>query len=363
MFISSLGVHSSKAKKLYFMPRLFPSPSTFPSPDYSLMKLSLFLLLSTCSLMTHAAELRLGFVGCDTSHAPAFAQILNDPAAPNHVPGAKVVAAFKQHSPDIPSSANTIEGYAKELREKWGTKFYDSIEAMARDVDAIMIVSVDGRTHLPQFRATLAAKKPVFIDKPIASNLRDTLEIVRLAREANIPIWTGSSYRWYPTMVELKAAKVGEVRGAISYGPAHLEEHHTDLTWYGIHPTEALYTVMGQGCESVTRTKTAETDVIVGQWSGGRTGTLVGLRTKALPHQVTVFGSTGFAQQKPTTHDYAPLIAEVIKFLQTGKPPVPIEETIEMYTFMEAADVSAKQGGSPVKLTEVLAKSQTPASR
>jgi predicted dehydrogenase len=316
------------------------------------------LLLCSLAIAAQAADLRIGLVGCDTSHATAFTQILNDPAAKNHVAGAKVIAAFKQSSPDIESSHSRVDEYEKQLKEKWGVKFYDSIEAMCADVDAVILSSVDGRTHLPQVRPVLAAKKPVFIDKPIAANLRDALEIARLTKESGVPVWTGSSYRWYATMVELKAAKVGEVRGAISYGPAHLEKTHTDLTWYGVHPTEALYTVMGQGCESVTRTKTPDTDVVVGQWSNGRTGTLVGLRTKSLPHQVTVFGSTGFAQQKPTTHDYAPLVAEIIKFFQTGKAPVPMEETIEMFAFMEAADASAKKGGAPVKLAEVLTQAK-----
>jgi hypothetical protein len=316
------------------------------------------LLLGAMTLATHAADLRIGLVGCDTSHAPAFTQILNDPAAKNHVPGAKVVAAFKQSSPDIESSRSTVEGYAKELQEKWGVKFYDSIDAMCAEVDAVMLVSVDGRTHLGQVRPVLAAKKPVFIDKPIAADLRESLEIAKLVKESGVPAWTGSSYRWYPTMVELKAADIGEVRGALSFGPATLEKTHTDLTWYGVHPTEALYTVMGQGCETVTRTKTAETDVIVGQWSGGRTGTLIGLRTKATPHQVTIFGSKAVAQQKPTIHDYAPLVAEVVKFFHTGKAPVPMEETLEMFAFMQAADESAKQGGVPVKLSDTLRKAQ-----
>lgn len=311
-------------------------------------------LLSLCAFSSHAAELRIGLIGCDTSHAPAFTQILNDPAAKNHVAGGKVVAAFKQSSPDIESSFSRVDGYEKQLKEKWGVKFCESIEALCAEVDAVIVVSVDGRAHLPQVRPVLGAKKPVFIDKPLGSRLDEALEIARLAKDAGVPVWTGSSYRWYPTMVELKAAQVGEVRGAISYGPASLEKTHSDLTWYGVHPTEALYTVMGQGCETVSRVKTNDTDVVAGQWSGGRTGTLIGLRTKATPHQVTVFGSTGVAQQKPTTHDYAPLVAEIVKFFQTGKAPVPMEETIEMFAFMEAADQSAAAGGGPIKISAVL---------
>ena len=125
-------------------------------------------------------------------------------------------------------------------------------------------------------------------------------------------------------------------------------------------PTEALFTVIGQGCETVVRTNFAGYRSVVGTWSGGRTGILHGLRTKTLPHQVTVFGSTGFAEQEKTTHDYAPLVREIMTFFQTGVSPVPPEETIEMFAFMEAADESKRRGGQPVKLSEVLEAARAP---
>ena len=310
-------------------------------------------LFTVLAVQISAAEIRIGLVGCDTSHATAFTQILNDPTSKNYIPGARVVAAVAGGSKDIESSISRVDGYMKELREKWGVKVYTSIEAMCADVDAVLIESVDGRPHLAQAKPVIAAKKPLFIDKPLAGSLADAREIARLAKEAGVPVWTGSAYRWYVSMRELMATDVGEIRGAISYGPAHLEPTHPDFYWYGIHPTEALYTALGKGCESVTRTKTADTDVVVGQWSGGRTGTLVGLRTKALPHKVTLFGSKTFAEQKSGGDDYAPLVAEIVKFLQTGKPPVDMEETLEMHAFMSAADESARRGGAPVKLSEV----------
>jgi hypothetical protein len=315
--------------------------------------LALFAVLLS-STRIPAADLRLGMIGCDTSHATAFTAALNDPNAKNHVPGAKVVAAFPSSSPDIESSHTRVDGYIKTLKEKWGVKIVGSIEELCREVDAVLIESVDGRPHLEQVRPVIAAKKPVFIDKPVAASLRDALEIYRLAKEANVPVWTGSAYRWYVSMQELLAVNVGEVRAAVSYGPMHLEEHHTDLTWYGIHPTEALYTALGRGCESVSRTSTADADVIVGTWSGGRTGTLIGLRTKPLPHKVTIFGSTAVAEQKSGGDDYGPLISQIVKFLQTGTAPVSVEETIEMFAFMEAADESKRRGGVPVNISEIL---------
>jgi hypothetical protein len=318
------------------------------------MKLPLVLAFASLSSLLPAADLRLGLIGCDTSHATAFTATLNDATAKNHVAGAKVVAAFPASSRDVESSTSRVDGYVQTLRDKWGVKIVGSIEELCREVDAVLIESVDGRPHLAQAKPVIAAKKPVFIDKPLAASLADAAEIYRLAKAAGVPVWTGSAYRWYDSMKELQATDVGEVRAAISYGPMHLEPHHTDLSWYGIHPTEALYTVLGRGCESVSRTTTADTDVVVGLWSGGRTGTMVGLRTKPLPHKVTVFGSTAVAEQKSGADDYAPLVAEIVKFIQSGVAPVSAEETIEMFAFIEAADESKRRGGAPVKLSEVL---------
>ena len=37
----------------------------------------------------HAGDLRIGMIGLDTSHATAFAELLNDPASRNHVAGGR----------------------------------------------------------------------------------------------------------------------------------------------------------------------------------------------------------------------------------------------------------------------------------
>ena len=223
---------------------------------------SLLLAALLLSRASGAEPIKIGIIGLDTSHVTAFTKIINDPTAKNHVPGGKVVAAFKSSSPDIASSASRVEGYAKQMQEEFGVKLVSSIEELCREVDCVMLESMDGRPHLTQARPVLAAKKRLFIDKPLAASVRDAVEIFRLAKEAGVPVWTSSAYRFYDSMIELKKAPVGEVRSAISYGPAHLEATHPDLFWYGVHPTEALFTVMGTGCESVTRAHTAETDVV-----------------------------------------------------------------------------------------------------
>jgi predicted dehydrogenase len=314
---------------------------------------SLLLLLLTAISAAGQNVIRIGMIGLDTSHVTAFTKLLNDPKAKDHVPGAKVVAAFQGGSPDLPDSANRVEGYTRQLEKEFGVKIVPTIEELCQQVDAVMLESVDGRPHLAQARPVLKAGKRLFIDKPVAGTLRDAVEIYRLAREHNVPVFSSSSYRFHDSLVELKKLDVGEIRGAISYGPCSLEPHHPDLFWYGVHPTEALFAVMGTGCESVVRTATPGTDIVTGTWSGGRVGTLRGIRNASSPNKVIVFGTKSVADQKPGG-SYAPLVREIIKFFQTGVAPVSPEETIEMFAFMEAADESKRHGGCPVKLSDVL---------
>ena len=317
----------------------------------------LFLLSILAAVPCLAADLRIGFIGLDTSHVIAFTSLINNDPNKEHVPGGKVVAAFKGGSPDVQSSASRVDGYTKDLQEKFGVKIVPTIEELCREVDAILLESVDGRPHLEQARPVIKARKPVFIDKPVAGSLRDAIEIYRLAREANVPVFSSSSYRFYDSLIELKKSDVGEIRNVISYGPSHLEPHHPDLFWYGVHPTEALFTIMGTGCETVSRTSTADTEVVVGTWSGGRVGTLFGLHGKYTPSKVLVLGTKTAAEQKGSG-SYAPLVREIMKFFQTGVAPVAPEETIELFAFMEAADESKRQGGRPVKISEVMAKAK-----
>ena len=324
------------------------------------MNYRLFILLVACqvaALSCRGAGLRIGLIGLDTSHVIAFTQLLNDSKNKDYVPGGRVVAGFRGGSPDIESSISRVDGYTKQLQDQFGVKIVETIEALCQQVDAVMIESVDGRPHLEQARPVFKAGKPMFIDKPVAGSLRDAIEIYRLAKEHRVPVFSSSSYRYYDSLVELKKTDVGQIRGAVSYGPCSLEPHHPDLFWYGVHATEALFALLGAGCESVVRTSTPDTDVITGVWSGDRVGTVRGLRNASTPHQVIVFGTKAVAAQKGSGN-YAPLVREVIKFFQTGLAPVSPEETLDIFAFMEAADESKRQGGCPVRIKDVMQKNE-----
>lgn len=297
-----------------------------------------------------AAELRIGIIGCDTSHVTAFTETLNNPAAKGHVPGGKVVAAYKGGSQDIHSSASRVEGYARTLQEKYGVKLYESIDELCQNVDAVLLESVDGRPHLEQVKPVLKAHKPVFIDKPMAGSLREVLEIFRLAKEANVPVFSSSGLRFATNTQAVSHGSLGKVTYAETYGPCEIEPHHPDLFWYGVHGVEALYTIMGTGCETVQRGTTPEGKIeVIGLWPSGRKGVF---REDKSFHGLAK-GEKGEAPAG-SFDGYLPLVAQIMNFLQTGVVPVKPEETIEIFAFMEAADESKKAGGAPVRIRDVL---------
>jgi predicted dehydrogenase len=216
-------------------------------------------------------------------------------------------------------------------------------------VDAVLVESIDARTHLAQVKPVIAARKPMFIDKPLAATLEDAREIARLAKEAGVPWFSSSSLRFGA----MAAAKQAGITGVSTWGPGPLEQHHyLELAWYAIHPTEVLFTLMGPGCETVTRTTSADADIVVCQWKDGRLGEVRAVRPYS-DYGAVITKGREVAVEHPKSGeaaDYRPLVAEIVKFFQTGKPPVSPEETLEMFAFLDAAQKSKEQGGRPVKV-------------
>src|SRR5215216_3375767 len=201
------------------------------NPRISLTLLGIFCFLG---LPAGAADvIRVGIIGCDTSHVPAFTKLFNDPKAAGDMAGFKVVAAFPGGSQDIPSSRDRVQKFTDDLKAA-GVEIVDSIPALCEKVDAVLLESVDGRPHLEQARPVIAANKPLFIDKPMAGSLADAIAIAELAKKNNVPWFSSSSLRFGPKIQALKSdPKVGEIVGCDSFGPCPTEPHHPDLFWYG----------------------------------------------------------------------------------------------------------------------------------
>jgi predicted dehydrogenase len=199
----------------------------------------------------------------------------------------------------------------------------------------------------------IQAKKPFFIDKPVASSFADTQLIYEEAEAAGVPIFSASSLRYMSNAQAVRHnGKIGEVLGGDAFSPATIEAGHPDLFWYGIHGVEILFTVMGSGCESVSRVTTPDADVVIGKWQDGRIGTFRGTRTGKHEYGGTAFGSEGNLVLGKY-EGYEPLAVKIAEFFKSGVSPVDPAETLEIYAFMEAADESKRRGGETVEIGSV----------
>jgi len=306
--------------------------------------------------MTDSSPLRIGLIGMDTSHVPAFTKLFNDPAATGDLAGFRVVAGFPDGS-DTPMSRDRIVGFTEEAREL-GVEIVDSVEALIERCDRLMILSVDGRIHLRQAEALFAAGKPVFVDKPVAGNLAGCIGLYKLAESRSVPCFSASSTRFGPMIADPAwRVEAGEVLGATSWGPLAYQAGMPELFFYGIHGIEALFTAIGPGCESVTRVKTPVHDLVTGVWSGGRVGVYRGLLQGSKSYGLTVHGSEANVNliEEPS---YEALCGQIGRFFKTGVSPVSPAETLEIYAFMEAADESVRRGGAAVEIAEVMERAR-----
>jgi hypothetical protein len=312
-------------------------------------------LLGTSSKTFAAAAIetqrRIGIIGLDTSHSTAFTKALNAANAPAKYKGYKVVAAYPRGSADIESSTKRIPGYTEDVK-KLGVEITGSIDELLQKVDFILLETNDGRPHLEQALQVIKAGKPFFVDKPVAASLSDAIAIYATAAKNNIPVFSASSLRYMESAQEAASGKVGKILGADTYSPATLEKSHPDFFWYGIHGVEILYTVMGSGCKEVVRVNTSNTDIVAGTWTDGRTGTFRGTRTGTHDYGGTAYGEKGNLVLGPFK-GYDNLLDQILAFFESGKAPVSAEETLEIYTFMEAADESRRQGGKSIVLQDV----------
>lgn len=320
--------------------------------------LSCALVLAGALVAAAEPEVKVGIIGLDTSHAIAFTKIMNVDKDPG-VAGFRMVAAYQWGSKDIVSSTNRYPKYIAQMKEM-GVEIVPTIDDLIASVDCICLETNDGREHLWQAEKVFKAGKPCFIDKPIAHNLRDALKIYELGKKYEAKYFSASALRYGKVAQAARKGEYGKIRGAALISPSPLEEQgtHNYYSWYGIHGFEPLVTIMGMGVDKVSCFRNETDDVINATWKDGRMGELRLMRKSwiysgyVLPEKPAdskspLIVSDGYA-------GYEPLLREIVQFFKTGVVPFPPEETLEIFAFMEAAEMSAKRGGAPVTTAEAI---------
>lgn len=304
-----------------------------------------------------AGERKVGIIGIDTWHALEFSKLLNAADRKPEFAGFRVTHSYEWGSRDIASSLKEKENYRPELL-KLGVKPVDSIAALLREVDCVLLETNDGRPHLAQAKEVFASGKPVFIDKPVADSWANVKAIYEAGRACGAKWYSSSGLRYQKALREAKAGNYGKVFAAHMYTPAWTDPTQHVYYWYGIHGAEPLYAAMGAGCVSVRCFGSENDDVLIGTWGDGRTGEVRMSRSEwgcgAALHDGSICTQKRGCVRTGDYEGYEGLLSRICAFFRTGVPPVSNEETLEIYAFMEAGLRSKGLGGASVGISEVL---------
>jgi predicted dehydrogenase len=290
--------------------------------------------------------IKLGIADFDTSHVVEFTRRLHHRDVPEDqwVDGAQVVLGFPGASQIAPE---VIAPHQKAL-EDLGVTMVNRPEDMIGRVDGILIESQEGGVHLKRAQPFLEAGIPCFIDKPMACSAADAARLASLAQKKKVAIFSSSSLRYAPELVEFMADdKHGKLHGAVAYGPAPVHDRNPGLLHYGIHPVEVLYTIMGPGCGRVVCMHEKDVDLVTGQWKDGRVGSVRGIRAGKADYGCVAFAERGvFNVAIGTRYIYRELLKRIVQMFVTGEAPLDVRTTVEIVSFMEAAWKSGNNHGA-----------------
>jgi len=287
---------------------------------------------------------KVGIVGLD-GHGPVFAQQVNEARA---VQGMKVVAAMPY--PSVMVSKKQLAANVEIVR-KLGVAIANTPEELAAGVDGILILHDDGSKHLELARMFADKGKPIFIDKPLEASAARARAILDLCRKHKTKIFSASCLRFTLEMQKVLADRNGgKILSAMTYSPFLLRPTMPGWIYYAIHAVEPLYALLGPGCREVRCVNHKQGPVAIGTWKDGRMGIARGICSSAGTHG---YGFTVWREKKNESARidigkiYHELLKRIKSFFETGKAPVPPEESLEVIAFMEAANKSMANNGRP----------------
>lgn len=279
--------------------------------------------------------IKLAVFGLD-GHGPGFTHQVN-----TLMSNARVVKAMPYPTAMIDEKQLAVN---IESTRKDGVEIVEELAQLTKDVDGILVLQDDGSQHLEMARQLVSYGKPVYVDKPIEVTAAKAQELVELYRRHSCPLFSGSALRYTPEMKAVKAdTEAGAILGAMTWSPFMQNNRMPGWIYYAIHAVEPLFELMGPGCEDVRCVPGQYGPTAIGRWADGRTGI-----ARATSGGVHGYGFTVWHEKKTSTTTvamdtiYQGLLDAIVGFFRTGVAPTPIENEVEVISFMEKANADMK---------------------
>ena len=287
-------------------------------------------------------EIKVALIGLDTSHTIEFARRIQAPDCPpdQKVSGLRATACLRFSTPF--QNEDGLNLRQKQL-EDWGIKVTTDFNDAVKGCDAIMLEINDASYHLEYFKKCAGLGKPIFLDKPLADNIENGLEIVRLAKKNKVNAISASSLRFDAGLIKACAEMPNPTFVSV-YGPLGVAPAGSSIVWYGVHAFEMLEKAMGKGSACVTVRTDGAGVVAIMDYPDKKRG-VVELTKGAWIYGGTLRNSeTAISYSVVAGSLYANIMKEIEKFFRTGKASFNLEDTVEVMAMLDAAERSFKSG-------------------
>jgi hypothetical protein len=281
--------------------------------------------------------LRIGIVDLDTSHPDNWVPIIKEL-------GHRVVAVF---------DGGTVhdEGYAAQFAEKHEIPMvYESLEEMARHIDAAIIHTVNWDLHVERARPFVDTGKAVMLDKPMAGSMRDIQQLMEWER-SGVRIIGGSSLSACEEAKEWHRQRDPGDRIITVFAGCSVDEFN-----YGIHAFYLLLAIMGPGIESVRSIGVHVQHQVELMWQDGRRAFLsIGPTEGYLPFYASIVTDHTVKHiQVDSSRIYRSFLEDCLPYLAgDAEPALPISQLIEAELAAMAARKSLLSDGQQIALKQL----------
>lgn len=282
-------------------------------------------------------QLKIGMVDLDTSHPKSFLPIIRSM-------GHEVTAVFD-------GGAVNPEGYAESFaRENGIDEVYSSLTDMAQSVDMVLIHSCNWDVHVERARPFIEAGKGVFIDKPLAGNVRDLRQMLEWSKQG-AALTGGSALRYCVEVEDWLAQSIPADEWVYALVGCAVDEFN-----YGIHAYAMLHGLVGPGVKQVRHLGTSVQQQVELTWADGRKGIVsVGQTSGYLPFYANVVTQKKVDYIKADNGKlYKALLEKALPyFAGETEAPLPLEQLVEVELSAIAAKLSLERQGQPVLLSDI----------
>jgi len=178
-------------------------------------------------MKSYLKEVRWGIIGCgdvtEVKSGPALQQAENS----------QIVAVMRRNG-------ELAKDYAMRHHIK---KWYDNADELIHDPDVNAIyIATPPNVHKQYTIKAAKAGKPVYVEKPMARNLKECLEMIEICEQGNIPLFVAYYRRALPRFQKIKeiieSGILGELRfvQTTHYQPVNNELHNLKEQPWRVNP-------------------------------------------------------------------------------------------------------------------------------